>query len=148
MQLIAPNRESRVSHEHLYTPKALLNPSEARFHACLVSLSQNRCRILCKPQLTDVFDHHDGIGFNKISQKHIDFLICRNQDWMPMLGIELDDLSPDRVNPRVRDGFVNELFACTGIPLIRIHVCEVEEMEALVEKLSLAWRRRWHILES
>ena len=147
MQIIAPNHESRVENEHRYTPKPVLNSSEARFYACLISLSQNRCHVLCKPQLTDVFDHYDGIGFNKISQKHIDFLVCRLQDWLPMLGIELDDTAQDCQNMRCRDAYVNELFACTNIPLIRIHVSEVEQVEALVEKLTLAWRRRTLALE-
>ena len=147
MQIIAPNHESLVESEHRYTPKRVLSTSEARFYGCLISLSQYRCHVLCKPQLSDVFDHHDGIGFNKISQKHIDFLICRLNDWLPMLGIELDDNSPDRQSMRCRDGYVNELFACTGIPLVRIHVNEVEQIESLVEKLTLAWRRRWVALE-
>ncbi|MDB6119587.1 MAG: hypothetical protein JWO08_3368 [Verrucomicrobiaceae bacterium] len=142
MQIIAPNHEPCVENVHRYTPKAVLDSSEARFHTCLISLCKDRCHVLCKPQLTDVFDHHDGIGFNKISQKHIDFLVCRQHDWLPMLGIELDDNSTARDNVRCRDTYVNELFACTGIPLIRIHVNEVEEIEVLVEKLTLAWRRR------
>lgn len=145
MQIIAPNHEDRVENVHRYTPKAVLGPSEARFYTCLCSVSQGRCHVLCKPQLTDVFDHHDGIGFNKISQKHIDFLVCRLQDWLPMLGIELDDGTENR-NPRCRDTYVNELFACTGIPLVRIHVSEVEQIESLVQKLTLAWQRRSYAL--
>jgi hypothetical protein len=52
----------------------------------------------------------------------VDFLICRNDDWMPMLGIELDDDSHEKAARKQRDMFVNELFASTGIPLLRIHL--------------------------
>ena len=150
MKLIAPNPEVRVAMDHDYRPKALLTPTEAKFHTCLLALSENRVRIQCKPRLADVFEHARGdlSGFNKISQKHVDFLICRNDDWTPMLAIELDDDSHERKAVKDRDMFVNNLFAATGIPLIRIHVREVEQLETLVAKLSHAWRHRSKYLEA
>jgi hypothetical protein len=147
MKLVAPPPNTRLAFEHEYTPKALLTPSEARFHACLENLTQYRCRIQCKPRLADVFQHEDRASFNKISQKHIDFLICRNDDWTPMLGIELDDDSHEDKLRKKRDTFVNLLFAATGIPLLRIHVREIGEVETLVQKLSLAWQHRSAALE-
>ena len=150
MKLIAPNPEVRVAIDHDYTPKPLLTPTEAIFHKCLVALSENRVRIQCKPRLADVFDHAKGDqgGFKKISQKHVDFLICRTDDWTPMLAIELDDDSHERKAVKNRDMFVNSLFASTGIPLIRIHVREVEQLETLVAKLSHAWLHRSKYLEA
>ncbi len=148
MKLIAPHSETRIAIDHDYTAKPLLTPTEARFHTCLELISQRRCRIQIKPRLADVFAHAKGdlAGFNKISQKHVDFLICRNDDWMPMLAIELDDDSHELKARKQRDIFVNSLFASTGIPLLRIHVKEIDQIEALVEKLTLAWQRRWAAL--
>lgn len=150
MNLIAPNPKVRVAIDHDYRPKALLTPTEAKSHHCLMSLSENRVRIQCKPRLADVFDHAKGdlAAFNKISQKHVDFLICRNDDWTPMLAIELDDDSHERKAVKNRDMFVNALFASAGIPLIRIHVREVEQIERLVAKLTHAWHHRWKMLEA
>ncbi|MBK8091035.1 MAG: DUF2726 domain-containing protein [Verrucomicrobiaceae bacterium] len=150
MKLIAPLTDTRIALEHHYKPKALLTPTEARFHACLEQISQHRCRIQVKPRLADVFQHAKGdlSGFNKVSQKHVDFLICRNDDWMPMLGIELDDDSHERKDRKERDMFVNALFALTNIPLLRIHVREVDRVEQLVETLSRGWLRRWQTLEA
>lgn len=148
MRLIAPNPDTRIAFDHRYTPKPLLTPSEATFHSLLSSMSQNRCQILCKPRLADVFQHHDLTGFNKVSQKHIDFLICRNDDWMPMLGIELDDDSHERKERKTRDMFVNSLFASVGLPLIRIHVREIDQIETLVQNLTRAWHHRWALLEA
>ena len=94
MNLIAPLPDTRIACPYHYTPKALLTPTEARFHTCLEEITQQRCRIQIKPRLADVFDHDRVNGaFQMISQKHIDFLICRNDDWLPMLGIELDDVN-------------------------------------------------------
>lgn len=149
MQLIAPHADTRIALEWKYQPKPLLTPTEANFHTVLQSLSSDRCHILCKPRLADFLDHgKDKVAFNKISQKHVDFLVCRPGDWMPMLGIELDDHTHNRKEVKQRDMFVNAVFAQVGIPLVRIHVSEVEKMEPLVEKLSLAWTSRLKRLET
>lgn len=148
MKLIAPQPDTRIALPQRYAPKALLTPCEARFHGVLSSLSDGRCHILCKPRLADFLDHgRDKTAFNKISQKHVDFLVCRPGDWMPMLGIELDDPTHNRKEVRIRDMFVNAVFAQTGIPLLRIHVREVDRLEQLVDKLSEAWTKRWKRLE-
>lgn len=148
MKLIAPDPDMRVAMPYDYTAKPLLTPTEARFHACLVQITQDRCRIQIKPRLADVFEHEKVKGaFQKISQRHVDFLICRNDDWMPMLGIELDDASHNRPDRKERDMFVNLLFASTGVPLLRLPVHELDQLERLVEELTKAWHRRWQTLE-
>ena len=146
MKVIAPPAGTRIAFAHHYKAKALLTHAEARFHECLDAISQNRCHILCKPRLADVFQHEDRTGFNKVSQKHVDFLICRKEDWMPMLGIELDDPSHETRKRRDRDIFVNSLFASVGLPLVRIHVSEVDQVEKLVGNLTQAWHHRWAAL--
>lgn len=150
MKLIAPHSETRIAIDHKYVVKPLLTATEAKFHSCLQTLTQGRCRIQIKPRLADVFDHAkgDSAGFSRISQKHVDFLICRNDDWTPMLAIELDDDSHLRKERQERDMFVNALFASTGVPLLRVHVSELEQVEMLVQKLSSAWYRRWQNLEA
>ena len=148
MKLIAPDPEMRVAMPYEYSAKPLLTPTEARFHACLMQITQERCRIQIKPRLADVFQHENKNGaFQMISQKHVDFLICRNDDWMPMLGIELDDASHNSAKVKERDMFVNLLFASTGVPLLRLPVQELDQMERLVEELTRAWNRRWKTLE-
>lgn len=148
MQLIAPPSDTRIALEWRYQAKPLLTPTEAAFHTCLASLSDGRCHIVCKPRLADVFESLSGLtGFNKISQKHVDFLVCRPDDWMPMLAIELDDHTHNQARVKQRDMLVNAIFAQVGIPLLRIHVTEVERIETLVEKLSLAWQQRWQRLQ-
>lgn len=149
MKLICPPPETRIALEHSYTAKPLLTPTEARFDKILRSLSDGRCHILCKPRLADFLDHgKDSIAFNKISQKHVDFLVCRSGDWMPMLAIELDDPSHLRAEVKKRDMFVNAVFAQAGIPLVRLHVSELDEVELLVQKLSTAWVSRWQRLDA
>lgn len=102
--------------------------------------------IACKPRLADFMQHYELAGFNKISQKHVDFLICRMEDGMPMLGIELDDASHEAPDRRKRDADVNTMFALIGIPLLRIHVSEMEQVEQFVAQLDRAWHRRTQTL--
>jgi hypothetical protein len=148
MKLIAPDPDMRVAMPYEYTAKPLLTPTEAKFHGCLLQITGERCRIQIKPRLADVFEHEKTNGaFQMISQKHVDFLICRNDDWMPMLGIELDDPSHERAEARKRDMFVNMLFASTGVPLLRLPVQELDQLERLVEELTKAWNHRWKTLE-
>lgn len=64
-----------------------------------------------------------------------------------MLGIELDDDSHNDPKNFKRDMFVNDLFASTGVPLLRLPVRELDRMETLVTKLTQAWHRRWKTLE-
>ena len=142
MRLLEPAPETSTP-GHRYTPRCLLTPTEAQFHACLESISGARCRIVCKPRLADFIQHHSGIGsFAKISQRHVDFLICRTEDWMPMVGIELDQHLPDQPMRSHRNEVVAALFAKVGIPLLQIHVSELFEVEKLTGKLSMAWQRR------
>ena len=149
MKLIAPDPAMRVALPYRYAAKPLLTPTEARFHECLLQITQERCLIQIKPRLADVFEHEKVNGaFQMISQKHVDFLICRHGDWMPMLGIELDDASHNGKDRNERDMFVNQLFASTGVPLLRLPVGELDQLERLVAELTRAWERRWKTLEA
>lgn len=58
--------------------------------------------------------------FTKISQKHIDFLICDKKSLYPLIGIEIDDSSHKYISRKKRDHFVNKLFEVAELPLLRI----------------------------
>ena len=58
--------------------------------------------------------------FRRISQKHIDFLICEKESLKPVLGIELDDRSHQREDRQKRDEFVNALYENIGLKMLRI----------------------------
>jgi len=148
MRLIAPHHDTRIAYTHRYSTKTLLTPSESRLFVSLTAMSQGRCLIACKPRLADFIQHYDLAGFNKISQKHIDFLICRIPDGTPMLAVELDDPSHDAADRKRRDAEVNTLFAQVRIPLVRIDVTELAQIEKLLPRLDQAWLRRTETLTS
>jgi Protein of unknown function (DUF2726) len=88
-----------------------------------------------------------GFDFNSISQKHVDFLVCRNEDMSPIFAIELDDWTHESKRVQQRDMFVNNLYAAISLPLLRLDVKESGALERLTARLSDAWFRGVELLE-
>lgn len=150
MKLIAPDPDVRLILRDRYASKRLLTPTESLFFGQLQAITQGRCQLFTKVNLADIFKHLSGqIGDrNRISQKHVDFLICRNEDSMPMIGIELDDASHDDPERFKGDMIKNNVFAATGLPLLRLPVEEMHQLESIVAELTHAWHHRWALLEA
>ena len=58
--------------------------------------------------------------YNRIAQRHLDFLLCKPNSMEPILGIELDDASHNSSKRKKREEFVNEAFEAAKLPLLRI----------------------------
>ncbi len=125
------------------TPYPLLTSDEALFHACLENITAQRCHIQCKPRLFEILHAENVAGFLKICQRHIDFLIYRKGDWLPMVAIEFEDDSPGKASRKARDRqLVNDIFSTFGIPLLQVHEKDINQIDTLVHKLSNAWQQR------
>ena len=102
-----------------------LSPSEMSFYKVLTQTLGDEFIICPKVGLKDVFfvKSRDNREFtiynNKISRKHVDFLLCRPDKMEPVLGIELDDSSHRREDRLERDIFVDDVFNAAGLPLVR-----------------------------
>jgi hypothetical protein len=150
MKLIAPDPEVRVRFQNVYASTPLFTPTEQDFFACLQGLTQGRCLLFAKVNLADIIKPLSGkIGDrNQIDKKHVDFLICRHEDGMPMIGIELDDSSHNDRDRFKGDMIKNDAFAACGLPLLRLPVAEMHQLEKLVTELSHAWHHRSALLEA
>lgn len=96
--------------------------------------------VFTKVNLADIFyvtdkeelwTHH-----NKISRKHVDFLLCNQQTIRPLVAIELDDSSHKRVEREERDRFLEEVYSAAGLPLVHIKVqsfYRANELRGLLE---------------
>lgn len=58
--------------------------------------------------------------FNKISGKHVDFVVCDRATVEPVYCVELDDSSHQARKRQDRDVFVDEVFKAAGIRLVRV----------------------------
>ncbi|OIJ17603.1 hypothetical protein BKP37_03705 [Anaerobacillus alkalilacustris] len=79
-----------------------LSPSELSFYKVLGQVIPKDLIICPKVSLKDIFFVTDkdrsnqSKYFNKISRKHVDFLLCSSETMQPVCGIELDDSSHAR----------------------------------------------------
>ncbi|MCB0213738.1 MAG: DUF2726 domain-containing protein [Anaerolineae bacterium] len=101
-----------------------LSSAELSFYHVLAGYVEGRWMVLSKVRLADIFfvkrPHENKSSFSRISQKHIDFLLCHPKTMTPVVGIELDDGSHKQAKRKQRDTFVEQVFEAAGLPLVRI----------------------------
>lgn len=101
-----------------------LSAAELSFYRALSAAVGAQAHICPKVNLADIFfvvkpNENQGAR-GRISQKHVDFLLCDSQSMKPLAGIELDDSSHARADRQERDALVDGVFAAAALPLVRI----------------------------
>jgi hypothetical protein len=122
---------------------SLFTAAERSFLGCLDSVLSPEIRVFAKVRLADLFEVRKTSdrsawqsAFNKINSKHVDFV-----------AIELDDKSHAREDRRVRDDFLDRLFAEANLNLIRFKVqrdYRPEEIASRVNEALASARDRLH----
>ncbi len=145
----SPSRESQIPKtiaDAFALEPSLVTENEFRFYTQLQVVVGKRFTIFAKVRLADIFSVNpinpslDQAHFNRISSRHVDFLICENETLRPRFAIELDDRSHRQSKRIQRDGFVNELFSGLGLPLIRIPAAMKYQPEAIRDRVLSAFR--------
>jgi hypothetical protein len=125
---------------------SILTVNEYAFYQELSKVVGNKYVIQSKVRLADIFDVGSSKNwrraFNKISQRHVDFLLCLPDSFKPVLAIELDDIRHKRKDRQEKDAFENQLFSNSGnLPLLRIkarmHYDVFEIRDFIVRELGL-----------
>jgi hypothetical protein len=126
-KIIDEESSNKVAEEEF--PYALrddfLSPSELSFYKIIRLVMPNEFLIFTKVALKDIFfvtekdRSRHSTYMNKISKKHVDFLVCNAETMKPVCAIELDDTSHERKDRVIRDQFVNQVFQHAHLPLIR-----------------------------
>ena len=122
--------------------QALVTPAERSFLGVLEQVVPKSYRVYAKVNLTDVLKVRSGLSRseqqrvrNGISQKHLDFVLCRADDLGLVAGLELDDRSHQRTERQRRDAFLESACAAAGLPLLRVparQVYSLGEVRALL----------------
>lgn len=106
---------------------AILTKAERSFFGALEQACPDGVGLLAKVRLGDLFQPRKGLprsewtkASNRINNKHVDFLLVRASDFVPVVGVELDDKSHARRDRQWRDEFVNEVFRSAGLPLLHV----------------------------
>ncbi|MBN1122210.1 MAG: DUF2726 domain-containing protein [Anaerolineae bacterium] len=102
--------------------RKFLSPAEISFYHVLNQAIQGKAIICPKVRMVDLFyilNLRENFSYRaKIAQKHIDFTLCDPQTMQPILCIELDDSSHQRLDREERDAFVDQVFQVAQLPLI------------------------------
>ena len=101
-----------------------LSPAELSYYRVLTSVIGPRATVCAKVRLSDVLfvarPHENRAYFNRIAQRHIDFLLCESSTMRPVLAIELDDSTHDRPDRIESDAFLDEALQAAGLPILRV----------------------------
>lgn len=110
-----------------YNKKLLLTKNEWAFYKEIKPIcDKNNLHIISKVRLADIVEVDKNIEykerqkyFNKIKNKHIDFILCNHDNLAIIALVELDDKSHERTDREKSDEFKNKLFEKVGYKLIR-----------------------------
>jgi len=122
------------------TADSLLTPAEISFYHTLQGVLPEGLLLCPQVRMADVLfvtNMRRNYGyFGRISQKHVDLVVCDAQTLKPVVAIELDDGSHQRSERRSRDAFVDEAFAAAGLPLLRFQVQRAYQPNELLERIQ------------
>lgn len=122
---IEPSDESTESESLPYRVRDdFLSPAEFSFYKVLSSILDPRFVIQSKVRLADIFfvsrPNQNLAYLSRITQRHIDFLVCDSTTMQPILGIELDDASHKNSDRQERDEFLGNVFEAAQLSLCRV----------------------------
>jgi hypothetical protein len=75
--------------------------------------------------------------FNKISSKHVDFLLCDSKTSRPIFAFELDDkthMNPKRIT---RDSFVDRVYEKIGLSVFHIYTYSYESLDKQIHEILI-----------
>jgi len=114
--------------------------AELSFYRVLRSIVGDRLAVCPKVRLGDVLYVPRSRNWwhfhNKISQKHLDFLLCDPATLRPVAAIELDDASHASTKRARRDAFLEQALAVAGLPLVRYPVRHAYRARDIAEPLA------------
>lgn len=111
------------------SPRWEITPGERSFAGVLETLNFDGTAIAAKVRLNDIFGIKKGLergdrqrALNRIDAKHVDFLLIKESDDRPLLGLKLDESSHEEEERIALDAFVDSVFSSGAIPLLNVAV--------------------------
>lgn len=106
--------------------ESILTPAELKYMKSLQKVVEDKYYILSKVRVADVFrvkrkrfGEAEYKWFNKIKSKHFDYVLCCPETFKPLIIIELDDKSHNKIEVIKRDRFINKICNDGGVRIIR-----------------------------
>lgn len=137
----APDASLALSHTYRLRDD-FLSPAEANLLRVLRDVAGEWALVCPKVRLADLVyaprQEERQAALNRISRKHLDFVLCDAGTLRPALAIELDDRSHERADRQERDAFVDEVLGSVGLPLVRLPVRHSYDLRALAVQIAAA----------
>lgn len=119
-------------------PSVLTNHEKILYNILKEYCQNNKLALFSKVRIADFIEpiHKENYRnylhwFNKISAKHIDFLICEPAYFKPLVAIELDDYTHKFNKRQERDVFVDNVYKSVNLPVI--HFWDINEVNVRVQ---------------
>ena len=133
--------------EFPYQSKDLLcSSAERSFLGALDQIVEGGFRVFAKVRLADIVDVQKGLSasarqsaFNRISGKHLDFVVCHANDLSIIGAIELDDKTHRGKGRQERDQFLDKTLEAAGIPVLRIKAQSTYSIKEISSSLDSAF---------
>lgn len=123
----------------------LLSKGEKEFFDVLIQSVSPDLYICPKVRVADLIevdlpksDNKFWTSFNKISKKHVDFVLCNRADFAPVLVIELDGGSHKISSRSQRDTFVDDAFAQSNIKILHIPTQSMYDVNQFQNQIASA----------
>jgi len=122
---LPPQMDLHTGDNARYTRKSsILTPREQRFYASLLLAVESKYAIMSKVRLWDFIRLENDPSernrhLNRLSCRHVDFLLCEPRTLKPLLVIELDDNTHQTPYSQDSDRYKNELFQAVSLPIRR-----------------------------
>lgn len=134
---IRTTEKKTVEYNHEWLPyklkeSVMTNREKIMYHILAEYCNKNKLVLLSKVRIADFVEpiHTNNQRnfyhwFNKISAKHIDYLICDPNSFKPKAAIELDDSTHLYKNRKNRDLFVDNVYRSVELPVL--HFWDINE---------------------
>ncbi|MDR3578658.1 MAG: DUF2726 domain-containing protein [Oryzomonas sp.] len=121
----------------------LFTPAELNFLNTLEQSLNKNYRIYGKVRLCDIIETKNNLdnkafqrAFNRISSKHVDFVICNARSLAIEMVIELDDSTHKQSERRARDEFLDTALGAAHVTIARFPVKRAYTLRELQAKLG------------
>jgi DNA-directed RNA polymerase subunit RPC12/RpoP len=117
--------------------------AERSFFGVLQQAVEPHYKIFGKVRLADVVKVKSGLSqsirqtsLNRITSKHIDFVLCDPKTLAVVCAVELDDSSHQKEDRKHRDDFVDATLQSVGVPIVHFPVRQAYILQDLKEALQ------------
>lgn len=131
---------------HISTVKKahFLNDQERNCFDILTHSVEHSMIILPKVQVEDLFEQPSNQSdeafwtkFKRVSEKHLDFLICNRNDFKPLLCIRIRGENHHEQINEDDDEFLRSILKHAGIPMLDISFAEIDQYRRAFEEEAM-----------